>query len=448
MATRNRTDCEGFHRRDFLKIGAGGLLGLGLADLLRLEAQAARASAQAKRADAVIMVWLAGGPASIDIWDLKPGAPQGIRGEFKPIATKAAGMQICEHLPKTAGVTDRMTLVRSLCHTIPSHGPATVFMTTGNKPTPALAYPALGSLAMKLLPAEKGVPSYVTFSELRGGAAGGAGYLGTACNPFVVESTGGGKGGKSGRGGAQLRVRGITLPDGFTLEELADRDKLLSGFDRTFQEVDRSADLLDGFDAFHRQALEILRSDRTKKAFDLDREPATVRERFGQNPFGQGVLAARRLVEAGVRFVTVSLGGWDTHGQNFQRLSKTLLPQLDQTLSALVADLDDRGMLERTLVYCAGEFGRTPKINNNAGRDHWARSMAVALAGGGFRRGYVHGATDPQGMAPATEPCTPDDVSATIFHALGIDPHVELTTPTGRPVQLFREGRVIETLLS
>jgi hypothetical protein len=446
MTARTRTDCEGFHRRDFLKIGAGGLLGLGLADLLRLEARAARASASPKRADAVIMVWLAGGPATIDMWDMKPGAPEGIRGEFKPVATRVAGVQICEYLPRMAAVADKVTLVRSLQHTIPSHGPATMFVTTGNKPTPALSYPSLGSLAMKLLPAEKGVPSYVTFSELRGGAAGGAGYLGTACNPFVVEGASGG--GKGGKGAAPLRVRGITLPNGFTLDQLADRDKLLTGFDRTFQEVDRSADLLDGFDAFHKQALDILRSDRTKRAFDLEREPAAIRERFGANPFGQGVLAARRLVEAGVRFVTVSLGGWDTHGQNFQRLSKTLLPQLDQTLSALISDLDDRGMLERTIVYCAGEFGRTPKINKNAGRDHWARSMAVVLAGGGFRRGYAHGDTDAQGMAPATEPCTPDDVSATMFHALGIDPHLELTTPTGRPVQLFREGRVIGKLLS
>jgi hypothetical protein len=440
-----RTDCEGFHRRDFLRLGAGGLFGLGLADLLRLEALAGKANATAKRADAVILIWLAGGPATIDMWDLKPAAPQGIRGEFKPIATRAAGIQICEHLHRVAAVADKMTFVRSLNHTIPSHGPATVFMTTGNKPTPALAYPALGSLAMKLLPAEKGVPSYVTFGELRGGTAGTSGYLGTAFNPFIVEGMGGGKGGK---GNAKLRVRGVWLPNGFTLDKLADRDQLLSGFDRTFQEADRSADLLDGFDAFHQQALDILRSDRTKKAFDLELEPTAVREKYGSTPFGMGAFAARRLVEAGVRFVTVSLGGWDTHGQNFQRLSKNLLPHLDQTLAALIDDLALRGMLDRTLVYCAGEFGRTPKINNNAGRDHWARSMGVALAGGGFQRGYAYGTTDAQGMAPATDSCTPDDVSATIFHSLGIDPHLELTTPTGRPVQLFREGRVIEKLLA
>jgi len=445
MTARYRTDCEGFHRRDFLKIGAtAGLFGLTLPQLLRLEAQAAPALEDKKKATSVIMVWLAGGPATIDMWDLKPGAPEEIRGEFKAIDTKADGVQISEHLPKMAEIMDRVTVVRSLQHTIPSHGPATVFMTTGNKPTPAVQYPALGSLMSKLLPADKGVPPYVSFTELRNGAAGQAGYLGTAYNPFIVE---GGAGGKGGNGG-NLRVRGIQLPNGFTLDELENRDKLLKGFDQGFEGADKSADLMEGLDAFHKQALEILRSDKTKKAFDLNLEKAELRERYGQNPFGQGALASRRLIEAGVRCVTISIGGWDTHGKNFEALSKRLLPQLDQTLSALVTDLDDRGLLERTIVYCAGEFGRTPKINKNAGRDHWARSMAVVLAGGGIKRGYAHGLTDPQGMAPATEPCTPDDVAATIFHRLGIDPHQEMSTTTGRPIQLFRGGKVIEALLA
>jgi len=351
-------------------------------------------------------------------------------------------VQISEHLPKMAKVMDRATVVRSLHHTIPSHGPATVFMTTGNKPTPALQYPALGSLVTKLMPAEKGVPPYVSFGEIRGGVAGASGYLGTAYNPFIVE------GGAGGKGGGNLRVRDIQLPTGFTLDELENRDKLLKDFDTTFQADDKSAELVDGLDAFHKQALEILRSDRTKKAFDLAQERPEVREAYGANGFGQGALAARRLVEAGVRFVTITMGGWDTHGQNFNALKTRLLPQLDQTLSALVHDLDERGLLDRTVVYCAGEFGRTPKINKNAGRDHWARSMAAVLAGGGFRRGYAHGSTDGQGMAPATEPCTPDDVSATLFRCLGIDPHTELMTPTGRPVQLFREGKVLEKLLA
>jgi hypothetical protein len=439
------TDCEGFHRRDFLKIGTAGLLGLTLPQLLRLEAEAAPAPKGAKdrKANAVIMLWLGGGPSHLDMWDLKPEAPEGIRGTFKPIDTKAKGVKISEHLPKMAQVMDRATIVRSLHHSIPAHGPASVFMITGNKPTPALSYPSLGSVGMKLLPAVRGVPPYVSFGD-RGGAGNG-GYLGTAYNPFIVE---GNPGGRGRRGAVSLRVRGIQLPVGFTLDELARRDRLLQEFERKFKALDKSSDLVDGYDSFHKQALEILRSDKTRNAFRLDREAEVVRQRYGQTPFGQGALAARRLVEAGVRFVTISLGGWDTHGRNFDALSKRLLPTLDTTLSALIGDLNDRGMLDRTIVYCAGEFGRTPKINKNAGRDHWSRSMAVLLAGGGFRRGYTHGTTDANGMAPAREPVSPDDVSATLFHCLGINPHHELTTSSGRPIQLFREGKVVKKLLA
>jgi hypothetical protein len=311
-------------------------------------------------------------------------------------------------------------------------------MTTGNRPTPALQYPSLGSLATRMLPPQRGVPSYVSFDEIRNGGAGGGGYLGTAYNPFIVEGAG-------GRG--NLRVRGISLPNNFTLDQLENRDRLTRGFDEAFRGADRNADLADGLDAFHRQALEILRSDRTRNAFALDRESPATRQRYGTTPFGQGALAARRLVEAGVRFVTLTLGGWDTHGQNFNALRQRLLPQLDRTLSALIEDLGERGRLDNTIVYCAGEFGRTPRVNRNAGRDHWARSMAVVLAGGNFRRGYAHGSTDREGMAPANEPCTPDDIAATIFHNLGIDPHRELMTPSGRPVQLFRDGQVMRQLI-
>jgi hypothetical protein len=439
------TDCEGFHRRDFLRFGTGaGLFGLTLPQLLRLEAQAKKEDVTKRKADAVIMVWLAGGPATIDMWDLKPEAPEGIRGEFKPIETSAKGISISEHLPKMAKVIDRATIVRSIYHTIPSHGTATVWMTTGNKPTPALAYPALGSLGARLMTAAAGVPKFVSFGEMRNGDAGTAGYLGTAYNPFIIDGAAPAKGGK---GGGSLRVRGITLPNGFTVKDLENRDGLRNAFEDTFRKLDKSSDMTDGFDAFHKQALEILRSDKTKEAFALEKESDALRERYGNNGFGQSALAARRLVESGVRFVTLTTGGWDTHGQNFNALKTRLLPNVDTTLSALIEDLSNRGMLERTIVYCAGEFGRTPKINKNNGRDHWSRSMAVVLAGGGFKKGYAHGTTDAQGMAAANDPCTPDDVSATIFQQLGIDPHTELMTPSNRPIQLFREGKVVEKLL-
>ena len=446
---RFSTDCEGFARRDFLKIGAAGLFGLSLPQLLQLEAKAKASEGSARstrRASSVILVWLAGGPATIDMWDLRPGAPENIRGEFREIPTTADGVRISEHLPRMARVMDRCTVVRSLAHPIPAHGPATVFMTTGNRPTPAIQYPALGSLVTRLMPANPGVPPFVSFSELRNGSAGNAGYLGTAYNPFIVE--GAGAPARGSMTAATLRVRGITLPTGFTLDQLENRDRLLRGFDAGFAAADRHADLVDGLDAFHRQALEILRSDKTRNAFNLHEESEPTRTRYGTNPFGQGALAARRLVQAGVRFVTISLGGWDTHGQNFTALRTRLLPQLDQVLSALIEDLDSRGMLDDTMVYCAGEFGRTPNVNRNAGRDHWSRSMSVVLAGGQFKRGYAHGTTDTNGMAPASEPCTPDDIASTIFSNLGIDPHQELMTPTGRPMQLFREGRAVSRLLA
>jgi hypothetical protein len=436
MATRTHTDCEGFHRRDFLRVGTAGLLGLSLADVLRQQAHSA--ASKTRRAEGVILLWLGGGPATIDMWDLKPAAPENIRGDFRPIRTRASGVKICEHLPKTAAVMDRCLLVRSLHHSISAHGPGTVYMATGHPPSAAVERPPLGALASRLLTARPGVPSYVLFGGARGsGFPGGAGFLGPAYNPFEVEEP-------PLRG--QLKVEGIALPDGFTVTRLEDRDKLRARFDARFRALDE-ADVPASLDRFQQQALDILRSDRTRRAFDLGREKESLREAYGQTPFGRSVLAARRLIEAGARFVTVGLGGWDTHAGGFQVLRNQLLPQLDRALAALIADLDARGLLATTLVYCAGEFGRTPQVNTASGRDHWARSMAVFLAGGGLRRGHVHGSTDAYGEAPSSDPCSPADVSATIFHALGIAPDHAVQTTSGRPMAVFREGKVIEALL-
>ena len=449
MANVNVT-CDGVSRRDVLTIGSAGILGLTLPGILASEAKAAAkkelGSGQAK-AKSVILLWLAGGPATIDMWDNKPDAPEGIRGEFKSIDTAAKGVQVAETFPKFAAVADKATIVRSLYHTIPSHGPAAVFMTTGNKPTAALQYPSMGSVASKLLKTEVGVPPYVTFGELRNGLAGQAGYLGTGYNPFIIEGNAAG-GDKAGAKGGGFSVRGLTLKGSFTLEELEKRDALLRKFDGGFAGLDKSNDLVDGLDTFHQQALEILKSDKTRKALDLSAEKQVTRDMYGNTPFGQGALAARRLVEAGVRFSTVSFGGWDTHSQTFNAHKTRLAPTTDQVLAALIRDLDERGLLDSTVVMCAGEFGRTPKVNKNSGRDHWARSMACVLAGGGFKRGYGHGTTDASGMAPATEPVTPDDVAGTIFHNLGIAPNTEIQSATGRPIQLYREGKVIEKVLA
>lgn len=423
------TDCERYHRRDFLRLGTAGLLGLGLADLLRVEANA---KTQRAKAANVVMIWLAGGPSTIDIWDLKPDAPDHIRGEFKPVATSAKGVQICELMLKTAKVMHHCALVRSLHHNIPEHGVGTQYMTTGNRPSPSLEYPGLGSLAARLLPARPGVPSYVALQR-----TSGAGYLGTAYAAFEVESA---------AGRSRLRAPGMSLPADFSLEELADRDRLRNTFDAAFKTLDQT-DIPASLDKFHQQALDILRSDKMRRAFDLDQEPQHLRDAYGRSPFGQSALTARRLIEAGVRFVTIGLGGWDTHANNFGTLRGNLLPQLDAVLAALIGDLADKGLLDHTLVYCAGEFNRTPRINGAAGRDHWSRSMAVLLVGGGVRKAYVHGSTDSQGMSPADAPCAPDDVAATVFQALGIAPGHEVQTITGRPVAVFRGGEVIAGLL-
>ena len=430
--SRPRTDCEGFHRRDVLRAGVAGLLGLSLPEVLRAEAEGGRTAGEENSATAVIQIWLAGGPATIDIWDLKPDASEEIRGEFRPIRTASPGVNICEHMPGLAKVMDRCALIRSLGHTISAHGPGTTYMATGNRPGPALEYPAAGPLAAKLLPPRRGVPPYVTFAALREGVTG-PGYLGPAFGPFEVD-------GDPVKG--TLQSHGVSLPQGFALTDLDARETLRDRFDRGLRALDTS-DVGAGLDRFHRQAVEILHSDRVRVALDLSREAGSLRDDYGRTPLGQGALAARRLIEAGVRFVTLGFGGWDSHTDSFRALRDRLLPPLDKAISTLVRDLESRGMLDETVVVCAGEFGRTPRVNAAAGRDHWAQSMAVLLAGGGFPGGAVYGATDGRGTAPSRDACSPDDLAATIFQRLGFGPRHEVTTASDRSVPIFREGKVL-----
>jgi hypothetical protein len=435
--SRRRIDCEGFHRRDVLRAGVAGLLGMALPDALRAQTLGAPDPGKRKPATGVIQVWLAGGPATIDIWDLKPDAPEEIRGEFRPTATAVPGVSICQHMPGLAKVMDRCTLVRSLCHSISAHGPGTTYMATGNRPGPALEYPAAGPLAARLLPPRSGVPPYVTFAALREGVAGvGPGYLGPAFGPFEVE-------GDPARG--TLQSHGVSLPEGFAPRDLEAREALRDRFDRGLRALD-SAEVMEGLDRFHRQAAEILLSDRVRAALDLSREPSALRDDYGRTTLGQGMLAARRLIEAGARFVTLGFGGWDTHTDNFRALSNRLLPSLDKAISTLVRDLESRGLLDETIVVCAGEFGRTPRVNPAAGRDHWSRSMAVLLAGGGIPGGTIFGATDERGIAPSQDACSPDDLAATLFQRLGFGPRHEAITAAGRPIPIFREGRCLQPL--
>ncbi len=434
--SRTRTDCEGFHRRDFLTAGAAALLGLSLPEMLRAEAAGDTAGAP-RPATGVIQIWLSGGPATIDIWDLKPGAPEEIRGEFRPIDTAVPCVSITEHMPGLARVMNHCALVRSLGHTISAHGPGTIYMATGNRPSAALDYPPLGSLAARLMPPRQGVPPYVTFAALREGIAGaGAGYLGPAYGPFEVE-------GEPVLG--EFQAHGVSLPSGFSPADLESREALRRRFDRGLRALDSTATLA-GLDRFHRQALEVLHSDRVRSALDLAREPDVLRDDYGRSPLGQGALAARRLIEAGARFVTLGMGGWDTHGDNFRILRDRLLPPLDRALAALIRDLNARGLLDETIILCAGEFGRTPRVNGAAGRDHWARSMAVQLAGGGSPGGTVLGATDERGMSPCRDACSPDDLAATVFRRLGFGPRHEVRSASGRPITIFREGRCLEPL--
>jgi hypothetical protein len=409
------------------------MLGLGLSEFLRREAAGNATFAPAARN--VIMIWLAGGPATIDMWDMKPEAPSGVRGEFSPIATSLDGVQICEHLPRLAKAMHLVSVVRSVHHTLAAHEPGSQLLMTGNLPGPALEYPALGSIAAMLLAPARGVPTFTTMGEELNA---GAGYLGAAYNPFPVAV--------AARFG-EAPSTPVGLPDGFSVETLHRRERLLRAFDGAFRELDRSP-IVRQMERFQLQALDMLRSNATREALDLAREPEESRARYGNRPLGMRLLAARRLVEAGVRFVTVGMPGWDTHGNNFGQLRTALLPELDQALAALLVDLDQRGLLESTIVYCTGEFGRTPIINGGGGRDHWARAMAVLLAGGRLRRGFVYGATDPQGYEPVEDGGSPMDVSATVLAALGIAHDTVLATPSGRPLPAIAQGAPIPGLFA
>jgi hypothetical protein len=425
-------------RRDFVKVGALGFLGLSLSGYLRY-AEAAKAAGKSVDKSA-IFIYLGGGQTHMDTWDLKPDAPEGIRGEFKPIKTNVPGMEISEHLPEMAKQADKYSIVRSVAHNLAAHAPGQMFLRTGNRPLPSLQYPGYGSVVTKEYSAPPGLPPYVALpvASTNGGAET-AGYLGVAYNPFVVTDD-------PNRVG--FSVRALALPQGLSMERISSRRNLLDGLDKTFRTVEVKSQDLQGMDRFYQQAYDILSSPKAREAFDIGQEAAEVRDRYGRTPFGQSCLLARRLIEAGVRFVSIDFGGWDTHRNNFEQLKTNRLPTLDKGLASLLSDLSERGLLGRTAVLMTGEFGRTPKVNANAGRDHWARAMSIVMAGAGIKGGQVIGKTNDKGEEPAERHLKPEDVAASFYAALDIDPHKEYHTPSGRPVHLVRDGKVIEELFA
>jgi hypothetical protein len=429
--------CDGINRRDFIRVGTLGFVGLSLTDCLRLQAAQADGGSSAK-AKSVILLWMDGGPPQHDTFDPKPNAASEIRGEFKAISSNVDGIQVCELLPKLAKQMDKVAVIRTLAHNEGAHERAAHLLLTGWHPLPSLVYPSMGSVVSKELGPVGTLPPYVAIpSSGFGFGYSGAGYLEASFNPFSV-------GGDPNN--AQFKVRDVSLPDGVTVERFDRRRGILQALDGAFKRFEGTG-VQASRDAFYARAYDMISSPEAKKAFNIAEEPDKVRERYGRTEFGQSCLLARRLVEAGVRFITVSMGGWDTHSDNFKQLRDNLMTPLDNGYSALLEDLQQRGLLESTLVVWIGEFGRTPKVNQLAGRDHWPDTGCALFSGAGVRGGQVIGATDAEGGKPVDRRVTPEDVVTTVYQKLGISWEKEYLTPQNRPIRIATGGEPIKELV-
>lgn len=447
---RNRR-CDGVTRRDFVHLGSLTALGLGLADLLHLRNSATANELVPHVARSCILIWLDGGPSHLETFDLKPDAPSEVRGPFQPISTAVPGTQICELLPRTARVLDRVAIIRSMTSPLGEHNFGTQYLLSGYKPSPVIDYPSFGSVIAHLRDERGILPNNVAVPTFRvgGGRLSGQGFLPEPTRPFSV-------GGDPAK--PAFQVRDLDLYPAVTTNRLDRRREFLHAFDRFHRGVTESSEQSnETADPAFEQAYRLVTSAEAKKAFDLASEPAALRQRYGMKTIGQSCLLARRLVERGVPFVTVNDPGWDTHQNAYTRLKEGytgakvpvgLIPSLDMAFSALVEDLEQRGLLDETLIVVMGEFGRTPKLNVSGGRDHWPRVFSVALAGGGVAGGQVVGSSDSVGEGPKDRPVTPADLAYTIYNLLGIDPRQLLHTPDGRPVQVNRDGQLIRELVS
>jgi hypothetical protein len=433
-------NCDGMTRRNFLEIGTS-VLGLSLADVLRLRAAASEPAASQKSKKALIVFWTHGGLSQQDTYDMKPDAPAEFRGPYDPIATNVPGIQITERFPLQARVMDKLSIVRSVYHESALHAASAHWMQTGY-PGPTLARnapqkPSFGSVIARAKgPNQPNLPPYVTIPKSEAFGYQGAVYLGVGSNPFELNSD---------PNSPKFEVPNLTLPSDLSLYEVRDRADLLRQFDTLRRDVDATGTLA-GLDGFKVQALEMLTGDRVREAFDLSQEPADLRDRYGRHLYGQSALLARRLVAAGSTCVTINTGYWDHHAEIHKGMEEHL-PPLDAAIAALVDDLDARGMLDDVVVYCAGEFGRTPMINGIAGRDHWPGSFSVLFGGGGLKGGLAIGASEPRGGRVRDRPVTPLDLLATLYHTLGIPLDTHFEDATGRPVSIVGSGTPIQELL-
>lgn len=450
------TDCEGWTRRNFVEAGVLGLGGLSLPQFLAGQVQGAERSGTRIEPQAagtsVILLWMSGGPGHHETWDPKPQAVDQFRGPFGAIQTSVPGILFSETLPQSSQVMDQLAILRSVRHGSGDHTKGNHWMLTGfegpdfNKPDNQIQRrPAIGSAVAALRGANaSGMPAYAAAPHLRGGTDNlfhYATYLGGAANPFVVNSD---------PNSLDYRVRDLALARSLTFERIQDRRSLLSTFDSLHHQFDTPMQDLDGH---YQAAFDLLTSARVRDAFDINAEPAAIRDVYGRHEFGQSALLARRLVERGVTFVTVNTQPWDHHGTANRYATaegaKLLLPAFDRALAALVHDLIDRGLYEKTLIVAMGEFGRTPRMNDAAGRDHWGHAFSVLMGGGRLPRGIVVGASDEHGAYVTERPLSPEDVAATIYQHLGIDGRkISFPDRAGRPLYLVETGEPIRELIS
>lgn len=441
VSDSHERDCSGVSRRSFLKVGGLASLGLTLDGFFRLKAQASEA-APARRSSNVncILMWMQGGPSHIDTLDPKPDAPAEVRGEFGTVQTRIPGVRICEHMPFLAQQFDKLSLIRGHDPQNGSHGVADHLMMSGHRFNPAMAFPCFGSVIAKERGYRDGMFPFVQLGRnidrrFNGGVAG---FLGDQYNPFEVHED---------PSAATFRVRDLSISEA-DRARLDRRIAMLGEMDNDTREMAAAeSPAVQARDAFYERAHTLITSAAARRAFDLSQEPDQVRERYGRNSLGQSCLLARRLIEAGVHFVTVTDGGWDTHQNNFTSLRTRLLPRLDRAYASLLQDLHQRGMLENTLVVWFGDFGRTPKINPSAGRDHWSTAGVACMGGGGVRLGEVVGATNANAEVVVDNPVRPQDLAATIYSALGIPLNTWYRAQDGRPIELIPTGRPVRQLL-